>query len=78
MEDVVVPNSLSIAAAKLLLGLIESAINIVESIEGVIAANSLPTTPNKNSLLEVTMVWVTPYFNIIYNNYANHFLTSPP
>ena len=78
MEDIVVPNSLSIAAAELLLGPIELAINTAELMEGVIAANSLPTTPNKNSLLEVTMVWVTPYFNIIYNNYANHFLTSPP
>ena len=56
MEDIVVLNSLSIAAVKLLLSPIELAINIVESIEGVIAANSLPTTPNKNSLLEVTMV----------------------
>ena len=62
MEDVVVPNSLSIAAAELLLGLIESAIDIAELIEGVIVANSS----------------LTPYSNIIYNSYANHFLTSPP
>ena len=74
----VIPNFLSIAAAELLLGLIELAINTAELIEGIVAANSLPTTFNENSLLEVTMVWVTPYFNIIYNSYVNYFLTSLP
>ena len=78
IEDVVVPNSLSIAAAELLLGPIELAINTAELMEGIVATNSSPTTPNENSLPEVTMVWVTPYSNIIYNSYTNHFLTSPP
>ena len=43
-------NSSSITTAKLLLGLMELTINTAELIKGVIAANSLPTTSNKNSL----------------------------
>ena len=56
MADMVVPNSLSITTAKLLQGIIESAVDIAESIEGVVIANSSPTTPNKSSLLGATIV----------------------
>ena len=49
-------NSSPITAAKLLLSLIKSTINTAGSMEGVITANSLPTTPNENSLQEVTII----------------------
>ena len=56
MENIVILNSLFITVTKLLLGLIKSAVNIVKLIKDIIAANSSPTIPNKNSLLEVTIV----------------------
>ena len=74
----VVPNSLFITVIKLLQGLIELTVNIAELIEGIVVANSSLTTSNKSFLLGATIAQVTSYSNIIYNNYTNHFLTSPP
>jgi len=56
MADIVIPNSSSITTAKLLQGIIKSAIDIAELIEGVIITNSSPTTPNKNSLPGATII----------------------
>ena len=59
IADVVVFNFLSITVAKLLQGVIKLAVDIAESIKGVVVANFLPTTPNKS-------FFIKSYYGISY------------